>query len=265
MWEALVYGAKGALYVGVLKNISAINVFGIPIAWVILAIIVGIVIYHKVIKLLGIQSDDDYSDSGYYSTSMEKDFVDKTEDKPAVVNTENEKDFVGNKEDKPAVVNTGNKYADMNNAVLIRAILGDLKCQYSENEDGDIIFIYQGERFWVWAIEDSTRIRIIDVRWYDCTLDRLEEMSCMQKAINIANSVEPCTAVYVIDKEENKMMVYSQCYFMISSSIPAPDKYFAIWLSNFFHLKQKVFLEFEKEKQRIGLTQAEDMRQEKKD
>ncbi len=235
MWEALIYTFKSMLFVKVLENAPSISVFGIPVVGIILAFIVGFVIYRVVIKLLGIPADDDYLDSGYYSKAIEKDFVNKMEDKPAVVNAEN-------------------KYADMNNAVLIRAILGDLNCQYSENEDGDIFFLYQGERFWVGASAESIWIRIIDMRWYDCPLDRLEEMSCMQKAINIANSVQPCTAVYVIDKEENKMIAYSKCDLIISSYFPAPDQYFVAWLSNFFQLKQKVFLEFEKEKQRLGLS-----------
>lgn len=55
-------------------------------------------------------------------------------------------------------------YEDMNNAVLIRAILGDLNCQYDENENGSIFFVYQGESFWVSASENSVWIRIIDMR-----------------------------------------------------------------------------------------------------
>lgn len=152
-------------------------------------------------------------------------------------------------------MNAMNKYEDMNNAVLIRAILGDLSCQYDENEDGTIFFVYQGERFWVSASENSVWIRIIDMRWYDCSLDKLEEMSCMQKAINTANSRQACTALYAISKEDNEMIVYSKCDIIIASTFPAPDQYFAAWLANFFRLKQEVVIEFEKEKQKIGLSE----------
>ncbi len=124
-------------------------------------------------------------------------------------------------------LNTMNKYENMNNAVMIRAILGDLNGQYDENEDGSIFFLYQGERFWVTANEESAWIRIIDMQWYDCPLDKLEEISCMQKAINTANSGQSCTAIYAINKEENKMIAYSKCDLIITSDFPAPDQFFA--------------------------------------
>lgn len=147
-----------------------------------------------------------------------------------------------------------NEYEGMDVPTLIKALLAKMNCQYDENDDGSLFFTYQGERFWLTSNKESAWIRIIDLQWYDCPLDNLEEISCMQKAINTANSGQSCTAIYVISKEDNKMIVYSKCDLLIFSHFPAPDQYLATWLACFFRLKQEVVMEFEKEKQKIGLN-----------
>lgn len=147
-----------------------------------------------------------------------------------------------------------NEYEGMDVPTLIKALLAKMDCQYDENDDGSLFFTYQGERFWLTSNKESAWIRIIDLQWYDCPLDNLEEISCMQKAINTANSGQSCTAIYVISKEGNKMIVYSKCDLLIFSQFPAPDRYLAAWLACFFRLKQDVVMEFEKEKQKIGLS-----------
>ncbi len=154
-------------------------------------------------------------------------------------------------------MNMENRYEGMNTPVLVRAILGDLNCKYDETEDGlDLFFVYQGEHFALRTAGDADNpwIRIFDLSWYHSTLDKLEEISCMQKAINTANSHESCMAVYEISKDDNTFFVYSKCDLLISSSFPAPDQYLAAWLAGFFRLKHSVVMEFEKEKQRLGVS-----------
>lgn len=144
-----------------------------------------------------------------------------------------------------------NEYKDMDTPTLMRAVLKKLNCKCQENDDGTIFFEYQGESFWLSSSKDSSWVRVIDINWYNCSLDNLEEISCMQKAINSANAEQSCTAVYSIDKENNKMIVYSKADLLISTKLPGPDEYLYAWLSQFFQLKQKVVIEFEKEKQII--------------
>ena len=156
---------------------------------------------------------------------------------------------------KSRPINIENKYDGMNTAVLLRAILEDLNCKYEENEDGsDLIFSYQGETFVARApLVDNPRVRLFDVNWYSCSLDNLEEMSCMQKAINEANTSQMCTAVYYIDNENKCMTVYSKADFLIWSVMPQPDDYMRMWLDNMFYLKQNITAEFEKGKQKVGI------------
>lgn len=143
-----------------------------------------------------------------------------------------------------------NQYNNLSTPSLMKRLLGELNSKYHENEDGSLYFLYQGERFWLQADQNSAWVRITDFQWYECSLNDIEEFSCMQKAINTANSQHSCTAIYAISGEENKMIAYSKCDFVMSGSIPSPDQYLAAWLADFFRLKQEVVMEFEKEKQK---------------
>lgn len=145
-------------------------------------------------------------------------------------------------------------YESMDTPELMKASLTNLNCSYHEEDDRAISFIYQGEHFSMYTKPDYVWVRITDNRWYECSLDNIEEFSCMQKAINKANFSSPCTAIYYISKEENKMIVFSKGDFSISGEYHNIERYLTTWLSCFFRLKQNVVLEFEKEKQKIGLV-----------
>lgn len=145
------------------------------------------------------------------------------------------------------------QHDNVDTPTLMKRLLEKLNCQYKEDDDGSLFFQYQGEHFWLQTSKESAWVRVIDLQWYDCSLDQLEEMSCMQKAINSINSGQICSAVYSIDKDEDKMIVYSKYDFVMASVIPSADQLLAAVLANFFRLKQAVVTEFEKEKQRIGV------------
>ena len=150
-----------------------------------------------------------------------------------------------------------NEFEGMDTPTLVRAILTKLNCQQEENEDGTLVFSYQGETFWVNSRSDTSWIRIVDLSWFNCPLDQLEEVSCVQRAINSANSVQQCTACYIIDKEENQMRVYSKADILIKSVFPYPDQYLQSWLAAFFRLQQEVALQYQKEKQKVGGAEQE--------
>ena len=142
-------------------------------------------------------AEDDYSNNESPSCSInEEDNFNK--EKTMNVNT------------KP--LNSDHKYAGMDTPTLVKAILKDLNCKYEESDDhSDYVFSYQGENFVARAPDKyNPRIRIFDLDWYHCPLSNLEEMSCMQKAINAANTRQMCTAVYYIDNDRKEMSVYSK-------------------------------------------------------
>lgn len=145
----------------------------------------------------------------------------------------------------------------MDNTDVMRALLKKLNCESQEEADDDgctFMFTYQGEKFWMYASKKTAWVRVADITWYECPLDNLEELSCMQKAINIANSQNTCTALYTIDNDEHVMSVYSKYEFAIYPKFLGIQPYFTVIMGSFFELKHAVAIEFDKEKSKVGVT-----------
>ena len=138
--------------------------------------------------------------------------------------------------------------AAMDNQDLLKTILTQLNCQYQAGEDDDYWFTYQGEHFNVSYDKDSFWVRIYDMQWFACSLDELENISYMQKAINLCNSRFCCTAYYYVDTDKKTFRVYSKCDFLLNEVFPAPEQYFQAWLTQFFRLKHEIVLQYDKER-----------------
>ena len=138
--------------------------------------------------------------------------------------------------------------AALDNQDLLKTILTQLNCQYQAGEDDDYWFTYQGEHFNVSYDKDSFWVRIYDMQWFTCSLDELENISYMQKAINLCNSRSCCTAYYYVDTDKKTFRVYSKCDFLLNEEFPAPEQYFQEWLTQFFRLKHEIVLQYDNER-----------------
>ena len=80
-------------------------------------------------------------------------------------------------------------------------LLKQLNCEVfvSEEEENRLDFKYQGEIFVIYATNESFFIDIWDPRWYIVSLDDLEQMSNVRKAINTINNYSGTTIVYYIE------------------------------------------------------------------
>lgn len=136
---------------------------------------------------------------------------------------------------------------------LIKHLLDNLNCRYEAKEEGRVEFSFHGDDYYILYTDDGVWCRIVEYVWYECSLDSVEEFSCMQKAINNVNFKRMSTACYSIDKENNKMDVFSKNDIILLQSLPSVENYFQICLNDICELKQKVVIEFEKEKQKIGI------------
>jgi hypothetical protein len=141
------------------------------------------------------------------------------------------------------------------NPELMKEILTKLNCgQIQVADDEHAWFTYQGEHFCVQSTSENYWVRIYDVQWFDCPLDDLDKISCMQKAINYCNARQACTACYSIDTDKNQFQVYSKCDFLLSYDFPSPETYFEAWLNMLFRLKHEIVLQFDAEKMKQGVT-----------
>lgn len=138
--------------------------------------------------------------------------------------------------------------AALDNQDLLKTILTQLNCQYQVGDDDDYWFTYQGEHFNVSYDKDSFWVRIYDMQWFTCSLDELENICYMQKAINLCNSRFCCTAYYYVDTDKKTFRVYSKCDFLLNEEFPAPVQHFQAWLTQFFRLKHEIALQYDKER-----------------
>jgi hypothetical protein len=147
----------------------------------------------------------------------------------------------------------GNAYIGMSTPELVKALLHDMGCEYHVDEDGDLVTKYQGETFCLRVRDDNPWLVIWDYAWLGVSSDNLEEVSCLQRAINTSNIRQFCTAVYSIDTENKEMTVHSNWFGIVSSELPDVKQYLTVVFGFFFQQHQILLAEFNKEKVKMGL------------
>ena len=117
-------------------------------------------------------------------------------------------------------------------------LLKQLNCEVfvSEEEENRLDFKYQGEIFVIYATNESFFIDIWDPRWYIVSLDDLEQMSNVRKAINTINNYSGTTIVYCIE-EEQKFVLHSKCHCILPKELPCVKEYLSALLNDFFTVK----------------------------
>lgn len=123
----------------------------------------------------------------------------------------------------------------MDTKSLFISTLKKLSCQYTENEDGRIYFVFQGENFLADVNPDSCFLRLWDLCWYTSELDNIENFSNIMKSVNKVNYyVSDVKLFYIEYKEDNKVGVVSSSQILFIPDIPAIDNYLYSCLGSFF-------------------------------
>ena len=118
-------------------------------------------------------------------------------------------------------------------------LLKQLNCKaaVAEEDENRLCFQYQGEHFIIDATNESFFIDIWDPRWYIVSLDDLEQMSNVRKAINTINNYSGTTIVYCIEEEEQKFVLHSKCHCILPKELPCVKEYLSALLNDFFTVK----------------------------
>ena len=118
-------------------------------------------------------------------------------------------------------------------------LLKQLNCEVfvSEEEENRLDFKYQGEIFVIYATNESFFIDIWDPRWYIVSLDDLEQMSNVRKAINTINNYSGTTIVYCIEEEEQKFVLHSKRQCILPKDLPNVKEHLSALLNDFFTVK----------------------------
>lgn len=122
---------------------------------------------------------------------------------------------------------------------LLIKTLEDIGCQHGTNEDGSIIFKYQGEAFEVNTSNDSHIIWIYDIAWGHLSLND-PDVELLKQAINKSNEYTPIINVYTIDQEQGLITVHCRMASYFSGSVERPHDYLKSILDSFFFAHQCV-------------------------
>ena len=122
---------------------------------------------------------------------------------------------------------------------LLIKTLEDIGCQHGTNEDGSIIFKYQGEAFEVNTSNDSHIIWIYDIAWGHLSLND-PDVELLKQAINKSNEYTPIINVYTIDQEQGLITVHCRMASYFSGSVERPHDYLKSILDSFFFSHQCV-------------------------
>ena len=116
--------------------------------------------------------------------------------------------------------------------------LDELGCEYEIDEDGEIQFEYKNEKFSIIPHEDRPFITILKHNLLIIDLDNYHEVTKMYSAINTTNNNSHIVVTYHINKEDNKVYVYSHTTTLFDTYIPNRVGYFELLLTYFFYTQQ---------------------------
>lgn len=121
--------------------------------------------------------------------------------------------------------------------------LRELNCEveFDEEQEDRIYFNYQGENFFIDATNTCSTFDIWDTGWYEVSLDDIDLLSMVRKAINLINIYSENTLVYTIDEEDNCLMVHTKRSCFMNKQMPDNKVYMKAMLKTFFLAQRRLF------------------------
>lgn len=135
-----------------------------------------------------------------------------------------------------------------NTKQLFLQLLSTIGCQPEVDEDGRVLFCYQGQNFVAITNDERLFILIYYPYWHEAELYDIDEFARLKKAINLANSNSIANTWYNINEAGNTIDVTSKIQFIFHKSLPNLDAYFKFIMADFFNTR--IFIETELEKER---------------
>lgn len=122
------------------------------------------------------------------------------------------------------------------------SVLRKLNLDYKLNEDGDIIFQYQGENLQILASDDRKYILIRDLWWYSAPLDDIENLAILHRAVNECNFENASSILaYTQDTDENTINIHTFRTMFWIPEIPEIEVYFRATLDGVLHMHHRFY------------------------
>lgn len=150
------------------------------------------------------------------------------------------------------VLPLNNNYMEENHKLSTRdlcaEVLRKLNCdvQFDDENEYNMHFSYQGEKFSVETWEDGLMITIWDTWWGTVDLDNLDDVSRVRKAINTINVRQGFTLMYSIDEKSQKFAVHTKRQCLLIPQIPQIENYMVAMLTGFFDAQRSFKEEYDR-------------------
>ena len=116
---------------------------------------------------------------------------------------------------------------------LVIAVLKKIGCQPETNEEGHIVFKYQGDDFYI-AVEDEARfIMIWNPWWASISMDN-PALPYLKEIVNLVNVDSLVTTVFTADEDEKNVGLHSKCHTVFTPKEGQLDEYLKAMLDHFF-------------------------------
>ena len=128
---------------------------------------------------------------------------------------------------------TQEELEDIETEDLVTTVLCNIGCQPETNEEGHIVFKYQGDDFYI-AVEDEARfIMIWNPWWASISIDN-PALPYLKEIVNMANLNSLVTTVYTADESEKNVGLHSKCSTLFTPKEGPLDEYLKVLLDHFF-------------------------------
>ena len=129
---------------------------------------------------------------------------------------------------------TKDELDDISTKQLVVSVLKKIGCQPKENEEGNIVFKYQGDDFYIAAEEENRFIMIWNPWWGSISADN-EAFPYLKEIINIVNINSLVTTMTMVDEEDEKTIgIHSRCHTYFSPNEGELEDHLKLLLDMFF-------------------------------
>jgi hypothetical protein len=114
---------------------------------------------------------------------------------------------------------------DSTTRTSLMVALRKLNLQYEFDDNQNFIVTYQGEHFRILADNDKIWIQVQDLWWYEASLDDIDNLALLHRAVNECNIRDVNKIVYTYNKEEREIGLHVLREILWLPQIPGSDQY----------------------------------------
>ncbi|MCQ2239576.1 MAG: hypothetical protein MJZ73_10135 [Bacteroidaceae bacterium] len=122
---------------------------------------------------------------------------------------------------------------------LVQDVLKEVGCQPEVNDADQIVFMFQGTRFFIDADNNSPFIQIFETWWASIGLTN-PDAEKLKIAINDANASAFPTVLWSVDEEKKLIGVHCRLRTVFTEDLPNLADFMRALLTSFFQVNQGV-------------------------